>query len=242
MLRHVYQCPQLSKGLYRCFKCDKQERVGRYHTKDCHELHPAKDRFATLANSLRLAKRFLSPRTLKARHAKAPSPRDVPHPGMAELPFDSTVSHHKLDTNRFYDTPHYFISEMSASTPPAELDPMNDATEGPADFFPPPHTPAELSCGHDFVLLQQPQYNDRIHSGPTELSAGDVFIRLSHSPNNTRSSHSWPTSPPSVTALRSTTHVFLVPAGLSLDPNVATLTVIKPVSISNHLLTIVHPS
>lgn len=35
MLQHVEQCWELSKGLYRCSKCQKEEQIGRYHTKRC---------------------------------------------------------------------------------------------------------------------------------------------------------------------------------------------------------------
>jgi hypothetical protein len=84
----------MSKGTYRCFKCNNEERIGRYHTKICPE--QSKDRFAKLANSVRIIKRFISRHALKQRAQRLQS-FDVPHPGFAELHFDPFYPTAELD-------------------------------------------------------------------------------------------------------------------------------------------------
>lgn len=52
MLRHITECPYLSRGVYRCFECQKAELIGTYHIDNC-QVSQCLDRFATVANSLR---------------------------------------------------------------------------------------------------------------------------------------------------------------------------------------------
>ena len=52
MLRHVWNCEHLSKGLYWCFQCQKPERVGSFKCKRCHGGHSTTDRIATVARKM----------------------------------------------------------------------------------------------------------------------------------------------------------------------------------------------
>ncbi|KAF8851710.1 hypothetical protein BDZ45DRAFT_808092 [Acephala macrosclerotiorum] len=61
MLEHVYSCPALSKGRYRCPECRKEEPIGRQHINGCQDSNTCKD---WLANSFKCVKRRLSRRGL----------------------------------------------------------------------------------------------------------------------------------------------------------------------------------
>jgi hypothetical protein len=52
MLKHVYTCEHLSKGLYWCFHCQKPERVGKFQCKRCQGTPSAADRITTVAKKL----------------------------------------------------------------------------------------------------------------------------------------------------------------------------------------------
>ncbi|OWP07021.1 hypothetical protein B2J93_7755 [Marssonina coronariae] len=52
MLRHVYNCPHLSKGLYWCFHCQKPERVGKFQCKRCQGNTSGKGLFASVAKKI----------------------------------------------------------------------------------------------------------------------------------------------------------------------------------------------
>ncbi|KAE9372294.1 hypothetical protein N431DRAFT_339656 [Stipitochalara longipes BDJ] len=56
MLQHVYTCPHLAKGTYKCWNCGRSERISKIHMNGCDEFR----RFSTVRNSLRRAKRLLS--------------------------------------------------------------------------------------------------------------------------------------------------------------------------------------
>ncbi|CZR60111.1 uncharacterized protein PAC_10006 [Phialocephala subalpina] len=61
MLEHVYSCPALSKGRYRCPECEKEEPISRQHINGCQDSNTCKD---WLANSFKCVKRRLSRRGL----------------------------------------------------------------------------------------------------------------------------------------------------------------------------------
>lgn len=61
MLEHVYSCPALSKGRYRCPECEKEEPISRQHINGCQDSNTCKD---WLANSFKCVKRRLSLRGL----------------------------------------------------------------------------------------------------------------------------------------------------------------------------------
>ncbi|PBP26460.1 hypothetical protein BUE80_DR002667 [Diplocarpon rosae] len=52
MLRHVYNCPHLSKGLYWCFHCQKPERVGKSQCKQCQGNPSRTGRMASVAKKI----------------------------------------------------------------------------------------------------------------------------------------------------------------------------------------------
>jgi hypothetical protein len=52
MLKHVYTCEYLSKGLYWCFHCQKPERVGKFQCKRCQGSPSTADRITTVAKKL----------------------------------------------------------------------------------------------------------------------------------------------------------------------------------------------
>lgn len=52
MLKHVWNCEYLSKGLYWCFQCQKPERVGRFQCKRCQGGSSKTDRIATVARKM----------------------------------------------------------------------------------------------------------------------------------------------------------------------------------------------
>jgi hypothetical protein len=64
MLDHIYTCPYLVKGSYKCCECGQSERISKIHTNGCHQLR----RFSSVANSLRRAKRLLSSHGPKGRN------------------------------------------------------------------------------------------------------------------------------------------------------------------------------
>ena len=52
MLKHVWECEHLSKGLYWCFHCQRPERVGKFQCKRCQGLPSKTDRIATVAKRI----------------------------------------------------------------------------------------------------------------------------------------------------------------------------------------------
>lgn len=52
MLKHVWECEHLSKGLYWCFHCQRPERVGRFQCKRCQGLPSKTDRLAIVAKRI----------------------------------------------------------------------------------------------------------------------------------------------------------------------------------------------
>lgn len=52
MLKHVYNCSELSKGLYWCFHCQKPERVGKSLCKRCQGVPSRTDRMASVAKKI----------------------------------------------------------------------------------------------------------------------------------------------------------------------------------------------
>ena len=52
MLKHVYTCEHLSKGLYWCFRCQKTERVGKFQCKRCQGTPTTAERITTVAKKI----------------------------------------------------------------------------------------------------------------------------------------------------------------------------------------------
>jgi hypothetical protein len=127
MLKHVYECLPLSKGLYRCFECRNEERIGKYHNNGCKVLHQSKGSFAKVANSLRLAKRLFSRQALKCR-PQAPQPLEVPDLGVHDSVLETTYFPAELETN-WFDSP----AELSEDGCLAELGIFDDSMYLSAD-------------------------------------------------------------------------------------------------------------
>lgn len=122
MLQHVYGCPKLSKGRYRCFESGAEERIGRCQTKGCQKLQECRNGFV---NSLR---RRLSPRGPRPhRPSKIPFEKETLSPeisqvdsrqnklypvGKAELSIESNIGIPELDPTFIPEIP-----EMSGSVP-----------------------------------------------------------------------------------------------------------------------------
>jgi hypothetical protein len=103
MLKHVRECLPLSKGTYRCFDCHNEEKIGKYHTTDRHNVNQSKDRFATVAKSLRRAKQLFSRRISKYQPQNNQFV-DVVDTEAPALNSESSWPPHELETN-WYGNP-----------------------------------------------------------------------------------------------------------------------------------------
>lgn len=181
MLQHVYECLPGSKGLYRCFECRREERIGKYHTKGCKELHQSKDRsggFAKVANSLRLARRLFSRQTSKNR-PQSLQPHEVAQPHVDELAFETGYFPSELDTNWFgnpvelsgvgclpelgvLDESMYISAEQIFQRGMlSELGSGNDTMPTPVSYIGPQCDPAELEAYSDPAFTARGQHRPR---------------------------------------------------------------------------------
>jgi hypothetical protein len=110
MLRHVCDCPRLSRGIYRCYESGEKTRSGSCHTPGCQVL---RQRFFVVINSLRLVKERLSRQASNSRQPSHKLPEKLAaDPSITRSPipwngyssesatiFDSTKSY-PLDTFR----------------------------------------------------------------------------------------------------------------------------------------------
>jgi hypothetical protein len=195
MLQHVYECPRLSKGMYRCSGCGQEERISRFHTNGCHDLHPGKDKLFTVANSLRLAKKIFSPHGPKGRRVVESQPlrREIitqEHVELHEISGASDAKVSELDTatslteldTAWRDNPHGYIQELQGCDLPAELrgnhqyicEPLQDG-------------PAELAC-YDYTNLLDSRQDS--NWGPTESYVTNRIENTEHSVHR-QCSHIW---------------------------------------------------
>ena len=158
MLRHVWNCPHLSKGQYWCFHCEKWEQVGKFQCRKCQGVPSRTDRMASVA------KRIFSKLGAKHHHldqsvattqtsgalskiaeaSESAEPPDYPYRERAmdwnheyipiqELPSDSICPEMAADWSAAaQELPDNHISEMSGSERPVEL---GIGTEDWADNF-----------------------------------------------------------------------------------------------------------
>ena len=130
MLKHVWECEHLPKGLYWCFHCQRPERVGKFQCKRCQGLPSKTYRLTTVA------KRIFS--KLGTRYHKEES--SVPgsaNGGMASITLskipESTESEHFAGQDSFdqeatpsyeplSELPNNFISEMENTSVMPEMD------------------------------------------------------------------------------------------------------------------------
>ncbi|CAG8953549.1 hypothetical protein HYFRA_00010006 [Hymenoscyphus fraxineus] len=65
LLEHLYSCPLLQNGYYKCPHCEKEVKIRRFHGDSCPETHSCKERIVSAISPLT---RLLSPRASKAQH------------------------------------------------------------------------------------------------------------------------------------------------------------------------------
>jgi hypothetical protein len=87
MLKHVWNCQQLSKGLYWCFHCQKPERVGKFQCKRCQGLPSRTDRMASVA------KKIFSKLGSKPHHAEFFAPEPESQKSLSKKADASTTSY-----------------------------------------------------------------------------------------------------------------------------------------------------
>ncbi len=165
MLQHVYTCPHLARGSYKCCECGKSERISKIHTDGCHELR----RFSTVRNSLRRAKRLLSSHGPKTRNASECAPnKQIISEKIAVLP-TQTDSY-----NTIHSDLHLACTELEALWTPEihELEmAMSAACANSLIFDQPQITCSELSARHDHAQVSQDHQPEMEHA-PVELSTG----------------------------------------------------------------------
>lgn len=137
MLQHVYECPHLSKGTYKCPGCNKDERISKFQADGCLVQRCGKDKLFTIANSLRLAKRIFSPHGPKGRrpteiqtiqhqsipqsYPELPATSATSDVGLSELPVNRSTSIIELHAN-LRDSEDGYIQELQGYDDlPAEL-------------------------------------------------------------------------------------------------------------------------
>jgi hypothetical protein len=165
MLQHVYTCPHLARGSYKCCECGKSERISKIHTDGCHELR----RFSTVRNSLRRAKRLLSSHGPKTRNASECAPnKQMISEKIAVLP-TQTDSYNTRPSDL-----HPACTELEAFWTPEihELEMAMSAACGNSLIFDLPQiTCSELSARHDHAQVSEDHQPEMEHA-PVELSTG----------------------------------------------------------------------
>jgi hypothetical protein len=172
LLDHIYTCPRLAKGFYKCCDCGNFERISKIHTKGCHEL----PRVSRVANSFRRAGRRLLPSHSVKNHngGKSATKIQATAKPMAEL---ATPESHWDGSSNFSDDSislaeldNASISEIHGHELLAEFDACNN--------YPPygevlaQHSCSELSAGQDSVHDSNSQLGST--HGPIELSTGGI--------------------------------------------------------------------
>ncbi|KAF8853155.1 hypothetical protein BDZ45DRAFT_84538 [Acephala macrosclerotiorum] len=137
MLKHVYNCPHLSKGLYWCFHCQKPERVGNFKCRRCQGAPSRTERISSVAKKIfsKLGARphrtydpdvFRNGKDLSniSEHADFHSPMDFDRYQHAqelpddcvvrEMPADFSAASHELAADSY-------VSEMMGTECPVEL-------------------------------------------------------------------------------------------------------------------------
>jgi hypothetical protein len=121
MLKHVYTCEYISKGLYWCFSCQKPERVGKFQCKQCQGTPSAADRITTVAKKIFSAlgakgtMRDHSALVLDRKFNPSKSPEALTYASESEkrVPFQDPVGEHE-EWGDMMELPNNAISEMDA--------------------------------------------------------------------------------------------------------------------------------
>jgi hypothetical protein len=170
LLDHVYTCPRLAKGFYKCCDCGNFERISKIHTKGCHEL----PRVSRVANSFRRAGRRLLPSHGVKDHngGKSGTKIQATAKPMAELATPESHwdgrSNISDDSNRLAELDNASISEIHGHELPAEFDACNNYL--PYSEILAQHSCSELSAGQASVHDSESQLGST--HGPIELSTG----------------------------------------------------------------------
>lgn len=147
MLKHVWNCQYLSKGLYWCFHCQRPERVGKFQCRRCQGAPSRKDRITSVAKRIFSKLGSSSHRTdHSAAASSSKDPKDlsnvfeeddspVPpyfaddydgmrwdYPDAQELPNNCVIPEMAGDMSAAsYELPDTFISEMVGTECPVEM-------------------------------------------------------------------------------------------------------------------------
>jgi hypothetical protein len=204
MLEHIYGCLRLWKGWYRCAGCGQPERISKCYTnEDCRGLHLAKDKLFTVANSIRLAKRFLSHASKGRRVAESlPMEREIlpkdpvergpaaSEGGLAELAVDTNTSLNELDTGiDLRNDLHGFVRELQGSVLPAEL--CGDDEYIWSGHFPSQNGLAELGTPYNYTKFPDGHQDSRY--APAGIYVPSP-IRTTELTRHHQHFHSWPSS------------------------------------------------
>ncbi|PMD33171.1 hypothetical protein L207DRAFT_535229 [Hyaloscypha variabilis F] len=130
MLKHVWNCEHLSKGLYWCFHCQKPERVGKFQCKRCQGLPSRTDRMASVA------KKIFSRLGAKPNHAEFVPPEPEVQKGLSKIAEDSVTSY-PYDPSSFEGISHSYDDDQAVDWDhqlPQELPNTSVCRELPGDW------------------------------------------------------------------------------------------------------------
>lgn len=168
MLDHVYNCPRLAKGFYKCCDCGNFERISKIHTKGCHEL----PRVSRVANSFRRAGRRLLPSHNTKNHNGGKDATKIQATATATAELPAPESHWEASSNTSEDSISLVeldsasISEIHGLELLAEFDACGN----------------HLCCGE--VLAQHScselsACQDSVHASDSQLGSTQSSVQLS---------------------------------------------------------------
>jgi hypothetical protein len=120
MLKHVYTCEHLSKGLYWCFRCQKAERVGKFQCKRCQGTPTTAERITTVAKKIFTGlgvRRAVGDHSAPAGYRKVASPKESECATCVPPPKKHAQLQEQAEDNEECDhmeLPNTGISEMEA--------------------------------------------------------------------------------------------------------------------------------
>ena len=155
MLEHVYSCPFLSKGRYRCPECGKEEPISKQHIDGCPDSNTCK---AWLAHPFKCVKSRLSRRGSNGSSAQSPvSPQDTPY-----LPYYQPNSYKLCSGDVDY------ITKTGLKDRWQELDSSSRLELGDTS------TPVELACTQSQQYYARDDPQSRMYAiSPPELQPQD---------------------------------------------------------------------
>ena len=189
MLKHIYTCEHLSKGLYWCFRCQKTERVRRFRCKRCQGTPTTAERITTVAKKIFMG---LGVRRAGGDHSdpttskKVNLPKDPDCPSYPPPPKKCVQLQEMVEDNEECDLmelPNTGISEMAAN-PIFELSAgwTTQSQELPDSSL------AEMT-GSEFAPISPLAYPDeKLHHDSFNLSMCNAAPALTHAASPRRPS------------------------------------------------------